>query len=158
MTTQGYANGHDLNSTGKCNTCKQQVGYELNLSNYSQYIDLIFETEKNSSGKDVRFKMTVQPIKNVQFCNVVIGCKYSLSVSLNSKYSSINGQTGVYDIYRGTYYHKCSFPDTYSISLSSSGYGYAEYAPELTGTSNYTLLTQNILDKGVYSISGYIIE
>lgn len=72
--TKGNTLDHDLDSTGKCTMCKQQIGFQLNMSNYKQYLNVYFTFDNNAKIPDVTCH--VEPVKNVTFKNVTVYFNY----------------------------------------------------------------------------------
>jgi hypothetical protein len=155
--TEGELTEHDLNSTGKCLVCDQQVGYQLNLANYSQYITFSFEVEKDSSGKITGIVSKIQPIKNVAFYDVVITASTTINAQSINSYSTVNGQTGILQR-NGQYLHKISDTISYNINVNEQGYGSYTGKPTIDTQNGITVTITDFLNGGITNISGYIVE
>lgn len=133
--TEGELAEHDLDSTGKCTVCSVQIGYALNSSNYKQFLNIIFNTERIDSPYDLfdgeKLTVSVAPIKNVNFENVCVNYVYTEYLSY---YYLING--------KHVEEQKC----TGSVKLDSAGYGSA------SSSSSFWIKDYKFKD-----ISGYVI-
>lgn len=77
--TEGDVGEHDLNEKGKCIACGEQVGFALNMSNYSQYVNLSFDyhyTEAASGREMPAISLVAEPLKNVVFKDVIVTWQY----------------------------------------------------------------------------------
>ncbi len=66
--TDGEVAEHDLNSSGKCRVCGEKIGFALNKSNYKTYLSFKVSGSSNT--------VTIEPLSNVTFCNVIINVAY----------------------------------------------------------------------------------
>ncbi len=105
--TEGGVVEHNLSNSGRCTNCNKQIGYALNMSNYKQYIKVKSElgTSKTVSGIPA-ISIKVEPIDNVEFCNIVLKCQHT-QYTLGS-----NGKSEIF---------------SYDIKLNNSGYGSASW-------------------------------
>lgn len=69
--TEGGAAEHDLNSSGKCTVCGEQVGFALNMSNYKNYLSINLKSRGAGIHADA-VEYTIEPTANVTFCNVTV--------------------------------------------------------------------------------------
>ena len=71
--TEGELAEHDLDSTGKCTVCGEQVGFALNMSNYKNYLSINLRPRGlGGSINDNAVEYTIEPTANVTFCNVTV--------------------------------------------------------------------------------------
>lgn len=80
--TEGNVAEHDLNSSGKCKVCNKQVGFALNLSNYSQFLSVSLKAYDSTSPRKI--VCTVEPLKNLDFSNVKVTWEYYPYGNINS--------------------------------------------------------------------------
>ena len=156
--TEGGLAEHDLNSTGKCRVCGEQVGFALNMSNYGQYLKFKFEQNKDVSGNITGFTAKIEPIKNAKFYNVSVTASATINAESYNSYSSINGKTGLL-MRNGKYYHKLSDTSDYTIKIDEQGYGSYTGTPTGIGKiSGITVTLKGFSNGGIKNISGYIVE
>ncbi len=156
--TDGKLGEHQLDSTGKCKVCNSQVGFKLNMSNYSSYFKFTFTNTKDSSGKITGFTAEIQPLKNVSFYNVTVFASASANIETISTSSKINGVTGTLQR-NGTYKHKLTQKSTYKITLDKQGYGNYKGVPTIGDTQGISSFTvKEFTNNGIINITGYIVE
>jgi hypothetical protein len=130
--TDGDTIEHTLDSNGKCTVCGNQIGFALNLSNYTQYLNVEYTITKNSDFNMYVVHVTAEPLKNVTFKDVIITFEYTLT---NSKYEEQNGhQEG-------------------SLRISEAGYCSGGWNADTNKTSG-----TSVSDLTFAGISGYVIE
>ena len=73
---RGEKLSHELDYSGKCKNCSEQIGFRLNASNYKDYIaiytDYSLKRETETSIPVIVWNISVEPIKNVEFSDVVL--------------------------------------------------------------------------------------
>lgn len=119
--TEGEVAEHDLDSTGKCLVCDKQIGFALNMSNYTNYLKLSYDhksfefynsTDPNRSVQHGT-KMILEPIANVTFVDV--------TVTFENVGTLYNENYGPFDV-SSTGYAKHSFFSNNVQLKSISGY------------------------------------
>lgn len=127
--TEGDLAEHDLDSTGKCRVCDNQIGFALNMSNYENYLKLTY-TKKSDyvpSGEYYNYPdgsriaemvtqttttVKAEPVTNVTFVDVKITFKLSSGDKATVDINSTGYGTGIFEKYS---------PSSISI-LSITGY------------------------------------
>ncbi len=78
--TEGELAEHDLNSSGKCRVCDEQIGFALNMSNWKNYLKVSYEAirTQQSTGlwSTTGYTFTLEPITNVTFGDVKVTFEY----------------------------------------------------------------------------------
>ncbi len=156
--TYGDVADHDLDSKGKCYNCGEQVGFQLNMSNYSSYIKIIFTDEGKQSDGEYNFRVKVEPLQPVKFYNVSIVMNVEKETNLESyKYSKINGVSGLASL-RGLYKFELSDEYSMTINLDTEGYANKSWSSGIELKDGITLTGISYKNRGIQSISGYIVE
>ena len=156
--TYGDVAEHDLNSKGKCYNCGEQIGFQLNMSNYSSYIKVIFTDEGKKSDGNYYYRVKVEPLQPVKFYNVSIVMNVEKETYLESyQYSKINGVSGLASL-RGLYTFE--IPEEYSmtINLDTEGYANESWYANIKPKEGITLTGISHKNGGIQSITGYIVE
>lgn len=119
--TKGELAEHDLYSKGKCLVCGNQIGFALNMSNYTNYLKLSYDNKSFTfyDSTDPNHilqhgtKVILEPIANVTFVDV--------TVTFENVGKLFNENYGPFDV-SSTGYAKHSFFSNNVQLISISGY------------------------------------
>lgn len=151
------AKEHQLDSSGKCTVCNQQVGVALTMSNYKEYIKAFLDKTENYTGVTY-YELQFTPKKSVKFYNVKITAEIIYDVETTNYYRSLNGKTGIL-LQNGKYRHKLSTSTTETIQINEQGYGlYGDYTAVQDGNGNEMDASFPNVSANVKKITGYVVE
>lgn len=156
--TYGDVAEHELDSKGKCYNCGEQVGFQLNMSNYSSYIKIIFTNEGKKSDGKYYYRVNVEPLQPVKFYNVSITMNIKREVYLEStRYSRINGELGLLNR-DGSYSFTLLEEEAIPFNLNTEGYGNLSRYATVPPKDGITFEGMSHKNGGIKNISGYIVE
>lgn len=96
--TEGGLAEHDLNSTGKCRLCGEQIGFALNMSNWKNYLKLTYDSVSTQASNGLwsitSYNFKLEPIANVTFGDV----KATFEYYKRDRYGKSNVQTSSFNV------------------------------------------------------------
>lgn len=111
---------HDLDSTGKCLVCGEQIGFALNKSNWKTYLHLTYDVAtRDYFNHPTGYNFTLEPKVNVTFVDVEATFEYYDRDGDGRRSSDI--YTRSFNV-SDTGYASGSFPYNYVNMVSVSGY------------------------------------
>lgn len=142
LTSGSVSNDHTLNAKGKCTVCGKQIGIELTMMNYSNYLSVESKvTSWDYRGFIEQIQITVRSKKaNAKFYGAQIQVYYS------------DGNNGKNNSYIP---HKSS--GTYYVNLNEKGYGVYTHTYDMTKNMMSRPWINYIQFESVNCI-GYVIE